>query len=103
MDIIFRYFAAIPQSTSGNGVSSLSGSRWMGCQRFPLSRIQLQGWEVAKKGFPFQAGAFYWGVILRCQVTANVLAANGREASKFTLTAECNCAEHLLMNESTAH
>lgn len=43
------------------------------------------------------------GGSLRCRAAANVLAANGREASKFTLTAECKCAEHLLMNESTAH
>lgn len=77
----------------------------MGCQCLPLSAIQLLGWEVAKKGpgLCFPGLRLLLGVILRCQVAANVLAANGREASKFTLTAECNCAEHLLMNESTAH
>lgn len=86
-------------------VSSLSDSRRMSCQCLPLSRIQLRGWEVAKKrpGLRFPGRRLLLGVILRCQVAANVLAANGREASKFTLTAECNCAEHLLMNESAAH
>lgn len=70
----------------------------MGCQWFPPSRIQLRGWEVGP-GFAFQAG----GVILRCPVAANVLAANGGEASKFTSAAESKCTEHLLMNESAAH
>lgn len=76
----------------------------MGCQCFSPTRIQLLGWEVAKKGQAMLSRpAFLLGVILRCQIAANVLAANGREASKFTLTAECNCTEHLLMNESAAH
>lgn len=86
-------------------VPSLSDSRRMGCQCLPQSRMQLQGWEVAKKrpGLRFPGRRLLQGVILRCQVAANVLAANGGEASKFTLTAERNCAEHLLMNESAAH
>ena len=43
-------------------VSSLPERRRMGCQRFPPSRIQLLGWEVAKKGRgnAFQGWAFYW-------------------------------------------
>ena len=47
--------------------------------------------------------SFCRGAILRCQVAANVLAAGGGEARRFTLTAACNCAEHLLMNERAAH
>lgn len=105
MEIIFRYFADIPRATGGNGASSLSAPRWMGCQCLPPSRIQLQGWEGAKKGpgFAFPGRRLLLGVILRCPVAANVLAANGGEASKFTSAAECNSTEHLLMNESAAH
>lgn len=54
-----------------------------------------------RSGFPGRR--LLLGVILRCPVAANVLAANGGEASKFTLAAESNCTEHLLMNESAAH
>ncbi|KAK5873022.1 hypothetical protein PBY51_013670 [Eleginops maclovinus] len=78
----------------------------MGCQSLPLSGIQLPGpgkWLKKAGAWLFQAPRLLLGVILRCQVAANVLAANGGEASKFTLTAECECAEHLLMNESAAH
>lgn len=55
----------------------------------------------------FQAAVFYReqssdGPPAR-PLAANVLAADGGEASKFTLTAERNRAEHLLMNERAAH
>lgn len=41
--------------------------------------------------------------ILQCQVAANVLAANGKQATRFKLTAECYYTEHLVMNERIAH
>lgn len=69
----------------------------------PPSSSWAGKWLKKGPGLRFPGLRLLLGVILRCQVAANVLAANGREASKFTLTAECNCAEHLLMNESAAH
>lgn len=41
--------------------------------------------------------------ILQCQVAANVLAANGKQATRFKLTAERYYTEHLVMNERIAH
>lgn len=41
--------------------------------------------------------------ILWCQLAANVLAAHGRQATRFKLTAECYYTEHLVMNERIAH
>lgn len=41
--------------------------------------------------------------ILRCQAAANVLAAAGKQATRFKLTAERYYTEHLVMNERIAH
>lgn len=41
--------------------------------------------------------------ILQCQAAANVLAANGKQATGFKLTAERYHTEHLVMNERIAH
>lgn len=41
--------------------------------------------------------------ILQCQVAANVLAANGKQATRFKLTVERYYTEHLVMNERIAH
>lgn len=41
--------------------------------------------------------------ILQCQLAANVLVANGKQATGFKLTAECYHTEHLVMNERIAH
>lgn len=76
----------------------------------PVVQDAAPGWEAAtKKGglLAFQAAVFYReqssdGPPARL-LAANVLAADGGEASKFTLTAERNRAEHLLMNERAAH
>lgn len=98
-------FTAIPPANSRECFITVGPKTDGLSEPSPALRLQLVGWEVAKKRpqLHFPGLLFLPGVILRCQVAANVLAADGREASKFTLTAECNCAEHLLMNESAAH
>lgn len=72
---------------------------------FPHPGSSFRAGKELKKGpgFAFPGRRLLLGVILRCPVAANVLAANGGEASKFTSAAECNSTEHLLMNESAAH
>lgn len=47
--------------------------------------------------------SLFQATILQCQVAANVLATNGKQATRFKLTAECYYTEHLVMNERIAH
>lgn len=106
MEIIFRRFSAVPRATGGKRSITVRPKTDGLSVPSPVQDPApgLGKWLKKGLGYAFQAGVFFLlGVILRCPVAANVLAANGREASKFTLTAECNCTEHLLMNESAAH
>lgn len=98
MELIFRYSQS---------------NQWQRC--FITVSLKMDGLSVAspiqdpapglgsRSGLCFPGWRFFLGVILRRPVAANVLAANGGEASKFTLAAESNCTEHLLMNERAAH
>lgn len=103
MDIIFTNFLAIPRANSGKRSITVRSKTDGLSEPSPVRDPAPGAGKWLKKAGAFQAPRLLLGVILRCQVAANVLAANGGEASKFTLTAECNRAEHLLMNESTAH
>lgn len=63
-------------------------------------------WSLAKTRKPQTHTSVIWLVqasILQCQVAANVLAANGKQATRFKLTAERYYTEHLVMNERIAH
>lgn len=56
----------------------------------------------SRSGLCFPGRRLLLGGILRCPLAANVLAADGGEASEFRFAAERNRGEHLLMNESAA-
>lgn len=56
----------------------------------------------SRSGLCFPGRRLLLGGILRCPLAANVLAADGGEASEFRFAAERNRSEHLLMNESAA-
>lgn len=117
VEIIFINFQRHPLSDPWQSAPSLSDSRRMSCQSpNPLHPPPSPGCSSGagkqlrkKKGgraFGFPGRRLLQGAILRRParpLAANVLAADGGEASKFTLTAERNRAEHLLMNERAAH